>query len=347
METIAIIDELLFKFATEIKSNCIQDDEAVSMKQYTNISKPDSYLTWEYAFAKPSPPQTKKELIVHGLMRAHLKEENSDYTDIATIILKYDEQAYAKYFEDEDEISDMRFGDICLGSDDEYMVLNINNQLDYIGTKGESDVQDIDIYIPLSITQCLDNAVEFYSAFDNIPDFEQIQIYDDYYETTRYHLTIALPANDAWIVKKLGGPLNPKFTDIKATWYQFRFQALHIDGWPFNPLSNKINHKEIDRFFELRDSGTDLIVIRVKYSWSSGFKVCRDVVSVLWNYARNDKVRTSCYDYVGPKTEKSKMFKYLEAFYDHNKDVSISVVEYEGELKDRNLAKILSDVDSE
>ena len=287
---------------------------------------------------------TNKELAVYGWLRYAyiLANSNTDYKDIINIIILYCAQGYAKYFDQNSNENDMRFGDIIKSEQEidsavygkrvvrKYMVLDINGVLQYAGSiaGGTYENEYICIDIPISITQHLENAVEFYSKFDE--DKEHFNWFTDYKgdkqiaETGRY---LALKHDDQFIMQHFGGPLSSKyiseirymFPDKAERWEEERldiFEGTSKSRHTFKPWQNEISYKDVNRYFENRNDTAKLIIIRVKCADIHNYdrpKDCRAAVSNIWTRRFNRHTRGL--DYIGPKEEKDEMFLHLKEFY--------------------------------
>ena len=116
------------------------------------------------------------ELSIFGFLRNICDDKKEyDYTDIIKMILKFHKEGYAKYYDqnvDKDYKEKMVFGDILKTQDHKFQVLDINKDLLEIG-EIDSD-GDICILIPLSVCEHSIDAVTFYSKFDKISFFQEM-----------------------------------------------------------------------------------------------------------------------------------------------------------------------------
>ena len=257
------------------------------------------------------------QLIIYGYLRSIINDEN-DYSFILAIILSFYQQGFAKYYEekfDKDYKQKMRFGDILRSKSNDYMVLNINNELQVIGCRdggGRYDVY-IDIGIPYSICQYLSNAVSFYSKIHELKPFKQA---DD------YQLKLHVKHNDEWIIKHFDGPLDPQYESICIYLDDGRFQnfgIVFVDGFReqwFNPIKRKISYKDIEKYYELRKDCNNL----VKFGLVIPGEYLNDYVSFdpgtnLWENRFCEYFEMfNLYSFIGPKSEKDQIvdkFKLL------------------------------------
>ena len=305
-----------------------------SYKSSDSISMQKSNNNYEY----------KQRLIAYGYIRNIRSDENKyNYDDIIFIIISYYVQGFAKYFAVEDESinykEQMRFGDILKTKSDEYMVLNMDNELEYVGeddTDEDGDF-DIDIKIPSSICKYLVNTPSFYSKYD------QIKGYSDAFSLT---IKLCVENDDECIVKNLGAALDSKYKSVVIIlvdpgFIRFKIGITEENAVPFNPFKNKISCDDIDKFFEIRKNDKNLVKIRVV--WNEGGMIfstrCRTVVSILWSIQINYSINNRFVDYVGPNMEKDVMMDHLQTFYqENNEDVNISIIQKD----DRDVNHFLS-----
>ena len=260
----------------------------------------------------------REEMVTFGYMRDILNEDN-DYTFIVAIIILFYQQGFAKYFDEniqKDCKPQMRFGDILKTQGDNYMILDINNELKIAGklhiggglslfgdTSDESHV-DINMTIPYSICKHLTNAVSFFSKLAGLEAFRKA---DD------YTLNLDVKHNDQWIVKHFGGPLDSEYKSIRV-WIEdgdpesvYICFARNYGQW-FDPMTQQISYTDIETYFELRKNSANLAKFQVVLNPDDDDEFgCCDTVSILWERKRNLSMTLAfddVFNYIGPKTEK-------------------------------------------
>ena len=281
-----------------------------------------------------------KQLIICGFLRSIIKDEN-DYSFIFALILLFYQQGFAKYFDekvDKDYKQKMRFGDILKTKDDEYMILDMNDEMKKIGSyyvdkdmyDQEDDVSYIDLSISFDICKHLDNAQSFYSSLYNIEEFKEVDELD---------LRLFVKHNDEWIIKQFGGPLDPTYVSIEIQFYNGELDGVRISlkryTKYFYPLKYKINHEDIKTYFELRKDSKNLLKIRVtltgidvkNYRMSIYSKIHWSV-SALWEQTHQyPDSETVIINYIGPNYEKYKMMDKLKETYQGSVERLVSIVD--------------------
>ena len=95
-----------------------------------------------------------------------------------SIIIEYFKQGFSKYFDEETDPNykkNMNFGDVVIKADNQYYVLDINFcDLQPIGCyDAEEQCVYVNLVIPISICEHLDNAISFFSKFDKTELFQK------------------------------------------------------------------------------------------------------------------------------------------------------------------------------
>ena len=270
------------------------------------------------------------ELSTYGYLRDMLNDEQ-DYTFIIAIIIKYNEQGFARYFDEkakEGFMKEMQFGDLVKKSNGDIMVLNKDNKLQKVG-HGYEDSEDeeddelyVEIGIPVSICHGLTNAFLFYSKINksepNIWGHQEVDVYFNF----------SLPHDDGCIIDTFGGELKPEYESI--TYYsedgEFDFISVRYTKTRekefYEEDIEQWSHEDVIKFHEIRLNKNNMTKINVKGEWLK--KV--EFVSNLWEWKEAHCLNYQ--DYVGPKKEEAAMINEITEFYvSKMKEVKISVQE--------------------
>ena len=260
-------------------------------------------------------------------MRTMMNDEK-DYSMIIAIIALFYQQGFAKYYDariDKDYKQMMRFGDILLVDWEEYMVMDINNEMK--GISGGLFGDDVDI--PLSICKYLSNAVEFYSKWD-----------EEKLNSTDATIQLFVKYDDEWLINHFDGALNPQFESIAISFEDEvnddNFQEVCICFTNkyekyFNPIKNKITHQDINMYYESRKDPKNLVKINVSLAQQYVRRNIERIKlpSALWERIWLDDSDDDCYHLIGPKSEKDEMMNTLKKAFGAKFDDIVSVAQLE------------------
>ena len=266
-----------------------------------------------------------QKLTIVGYLRDVINNEH-DYDDIISIIVLYHQQGYANFFHStlsKDYKQQMKFGDLVI-KDSSIMVLNLDKNLEKVGShEVDSDQsEEINVDIPFTICQKLTNAVSFYSK---LPKHEYM------HEVDFVYISLRVKYNDAWIMKNFGGKLNPNYQSIILKFCNGTFEHVNIY---FEEKYSQIFHTNkkyiitaegIDSYYNIRKEKENLIKLRVKTSRYLHILLYPEVF-IAWQRKRASK---NYVHYVGPKEEKDEMMKELNSFGEKYTRVNCGVIEVE------------------
>ena len=266
------------------------------------------------------------ELVICGYLRSVINDEK-DYSVIFAIIILFYEQGFAQHFDeniDKDYKQKMRFGDILRKESDdaewhEYMVMNMNNELEYIGNYEDFEVRhQIVISIPLHICQHLNNAILFYSKLHDIKFFKWVD---------HAFVSFFVKHDDEWIIKHFNGPLDPNYKSIEIAFYngsldtyrKNNVKICYVEGYKkgFDLINSKISNQDVTKYFEIRKDAANLVKIKVEVykQTKDDYDKYPQAVSVLWEVINAFRFNELHVTYIGPKSEKDAMMDKVKEFY--------------------------------